>query len=356
MSKIVAITGICAALMCCFSCSSSGTLSKNAPRWVTSPDEVYPASLYLNGVGSGSDRRSAENDAVAVLARSIRQQITAATSASETFAGSNDTGFDTWYDYAGSVDTLSVIKDIPGVGFKEVWVAGNGTVYVLAQLNREETGQYCRSQIEALSSVVESEIVYASGHSGTFEALSALKYAADMATENQEYMDMLAGINPGMYRLVSPDYVNSAAVAVLAAREQEKISVGVAVSGDSDGRIAAAFSRVFADAGIKTVPVVSGLSTGTGNTSRYMLDVSVRVTELDMGGQYDYVRYVLTAALTDTVTGEQLVPYTENGREAHISVAEAAQRSYRTMEQAVAKNYSILLESYLSGLRNKSGS
>ena len=85
MSKIVAITGICAALMCCFSCSSSGTLSKNAPRWVTSPDEVYPASLYLNGVGSGSDRRSAENDAVAVLARSIRQQITAATSASETF-------------------------------------------------------------------------------------------------------------------------------------------------------------------------------------------------------------------------------------------------------------------------------
>ena len=87
-----------------------------------------------------------------------------------------------------------------------------------------------------------------------------------------------------------------------------------------------------------------------------MLDVSVRVTELDMGRQYDYVRYVLTAALTDTVTGEQLVPYTENGREAHISVAEAAQRSYRTMEQAVAKNYSILLESYLSGLRNKSGS
>lgn len=324
-------------------CASSGSVSRNAPLWVTAADDAYDSGKYLNAVGSASERQSAESAAMAQLARNIRQNIVAVSDVRKTMSGNDSAGYDTQYDYSASVAAESSVQNIPGVTFRETWTAADGTVYVLAQLEREETGRYYRKRIDERTVVIESEIVYADANEGSFEALAALSNAEQLASENQEDMDMLAGINPDMYRLVSPDYVSAAAVAVLAARQQEKVLVSVSVKGDSANRITKAFETVLVDSGLRVA--------SDGETCRYVLNASVDITEVEGNQKYEYVRYVLTAELFDSVSNKSFVPYTENGREAHISQSEAAQRAYRTVEQSIAKNYKPLVEEYLSSLR-----
>lgn len=343
MSKIVKVFFVVAFIASLIGCASGTSVSKNAPEWVTSADSVYNSAEYLNAVGSGQDRRSAENDALSLLVRGIIQNVSAVSDATKVISGSNEGGYETLYGYAASIETVAVVEDIPGVNYREVWTASNGTVYVLAQINREEVGRYYRKQIDEQTSVIESEIIYANKNPGTFEALAALGNAMDVAKENQKDIAMLAGIHPDMFRLVSPDYIGFEAVAVLYAREQEKIKVAVRVVGDSGERIAGAFESVLSATGIRLV--------SQEEESRYLLNASVTMTEIEGNEKYEYVRYVLDAELLDSVTQKVLVPYTENGREAHISQSEAQQRAYRTVEESVKKNYKPLLQEYLDSLR-----
>ncbi len=326
-----------------FGCASSGAISNGCPVWVTAADDVYSGKEFLNAVGCGLTRQEAENAAIGQLARNIRQNIISSSDASKTLIGNDVLGYDTNYDYSLSVEAITEVKNIPGVNIRETWISKDKTIYVLAQLNREEVGRHFRKQIDEKTAVIESEILYAKANTGTFEALAALENASKEAILNQENMDMLAGINPDMYRLVSPDYQSAATVCVLTAREQEKVKISVNVEGDSEERISTAFKTVLSSQGLRI--------TDNPNDARYCLNATVNMSEIDVNNKYEYVRYVLSAQLIDNVSQKVLVPYTENGREAHISQGEACQRAYRTIESAVTKKYKVLLTSYLDSLR-----
>lgn len=331
MSKIKLIKGFIITLFVAtlWSCASS---SKVAPEWVTNPESVYNANEYLWAVGSGADRKSSENDALSLLVRSIQQNVLATTESNKNLSGNESAGYNMHYDYSGSVITTSSIKEIPGVTFSQTWIASNGTVYTLALLNRQEAGRYYRQKIADLSAVVESEIVFATAHSGTFAALRALQNAVETAWENQGYIDTLAGINSDMYRMVSLDYVSAQAVEVLAARQKENIVVAVEIEGDSNGRIASVFESTLADLGLK-------IASASEPTVAYLFQGKVIMEPLKLDNKYEYARFVLDIDLIEKASGKILFPYTENGREAHVSYAEATQRAYRTMEDMLEKEF-----------------
>lgn len=343
MFKVICL--ICS-LLCVFSffaCSSSAPITQNAPQWVIAPDKLYSASEYLNAVGSGSNRREAENDALSILIKSIVQNVSSVSDASKTMTGNEKKGFEIAYDFTSSIETVSTVTDIVGVVYKEVWEDKEGTFHVLAQINREESGRYYRQEIDASNKVIGSEILYAEEHDGTFEALAALQNATSLAQENQVNMALLAGIHPDMYRLISIDYVSPAALAVMASRQTEKIKVAVKVEGDTQERIEGALEAVLAEVGLRIAD--------SEEEVRYCLEAKVSVEEMDGNEKYEYVRYILDVELVDTVTQKVLVPYTENGREAHISQSEAQQRAYRTMEASVKLKYKPLLFSFFEELR-----
>lgn len=312
-----------------WSCVSSSNV---APEWVTNPDSVYNSKEYLWAVGSGADRKGSENDALALLVRSIQQNVLATTEANKTLAGSEKSGYDINYDSSSSVVTASSIKEIPGITFPQTWIAENGTVYTLALLNRQEAGRYYRQKIADLTAVVESEIVFASAHKGTFAALNALQNAVQAAWENQGYIDTLAGIHSDMYRLVSLDYESAQAVEVLAARQKEAIMVAVEIEGDSNGRIAAVLETTLADLGLK-------ITSASEPTAAYLFRGKVIMEPLKLDNKYEYARFVLDIDLIETASGKILFPYSETGREAHVSYSEASQRAFRTMEDMLEKEF-----------------
>lgn len=331
MSKIKLLNGIIGIFLVTilFSCASSSNV---APEWVTNPESAYNSNEYLWAVGSGADRKNAENDALALLVRSIQQNVVTTTEANQRFAGNEEAGYDMNYDYSSSVLTASSIQEIPGITFPQTWIAGNGTVYTLALLNRQETGRYYRQKIADLTAVVESEIVYATANKGTFATLRALQNAVESAWENQQYIDTLAGINSNMYRMVSLEYGSAQAVEVLATRQKENIVVTVKVDGDSNGRIAAVLESTLADLGLK-------ITSPSESTATYIFQGKVMMEPLKLDNKYEYARFVIDIDLIEASSGKILFPYTENGREAHVSYGEATQRAFRTMEDMLEKEF-----------------
>jgi len=341
MSRLITILFSCVLVFCLFSSSSSGVFSK-APLWVVSVDEAYDSDSLLCAVGIGLDRKEAEYDALSSLAKSIKQNVVAKSDAQKNLVGNDSVGFDSDYDYSASVSAVSTVKDIVGVTYPEVWIDSEGKYYVLAQLNREEAGRFYKKRIEDRAVVIENQIMYSANNDGSFEALAALTNAVDLARQNEEDMSILAGVHADMYRLLSFDYSSAEAVSVLAERQREKIHVKVVVTGDSAERIKTVFSRVLTDSGL----IVSN----TQEETRYSLNVVIDMTEIEGNEKYEYVRFVVDTSLKDNDTGKILVPYTDNGREAHISLSEATQRAYRTIETNVKKEYTLLLQQYLDSL------
>lgn len=318
-------------------CSSTSNV---APEWVTNPDALYNSKDYLWAVGSGSDKKNAENDALSILAQSIQQDVIATTEAQKTFGGNDKTGYNINYDYTGNVMVDSNIKDVPGVTFPQTWISGNGTVYTMALLNRDEAGRFYRQKITDLASVIESEILFASNHEGSFVAFAALQNAVDSAWEKQGYIDILAGINPNMYRMVSLDYISAQEVEVLANRQKERIFVAVDVEGDSNERIASILEASLKELGLKAFDAGD-------ETATYLLHGKIIMEPMDHDSKYEYVRFVIDIDLIEKASGKTLFPYSKNGREAHVTHAEAEQRAYRTLEDALEKEFVPQFVDYL---------
>lgn len=335
MLKMSFFVGLFLCILFFVGCASSSV----APAWVTNPDEVLDSKVSLWAVGTGSDRKSAENDALSLLVRSIQQQVVATSDSSKVLSGSHEAGFQSSYDHSSSVATVSSIKEVPGVSFSQSWIAGNGTVYMLATLNRQEAGRFYHQKISDLSAVVESEILFATANEGTWAALAALDNAVAKAWENQGYIDILAGVHPDLYRMVSLEYGSAQAVETLAERHRDKIQVAVAVEGDSNGRVASILQSTLAEIGLK--------SAANGGSNGYVLQGTVFMEPLDNDGKYEYVRFVVDVELRELSTGKVLTSYSKNGREAHLTKKEAEQRAYRTIEDALKKELVPQLKNFV---------
>ena len=339
--RFVYVSIVCGVLLSLFSCvSTQGT--QVAPEWISSPDAVYPSADYLNGVGAGSTKKDAENEALSYLLRGIVQSVNSVVKTEKTLQGNDTVGYNTDYAYDFSVESSSSLRDIPGISFPEVWVAPNGTYYVLAQLNRNATGKFFQERVSNLSKIVESEIVYADKEKNTLKALRALKNAKEKAYENKENLTALAGINFTMYRMVANDYISPETVEVLLNRTAESIPISVTVQGDSQGRIKSGLLSGLEQAGLKSIRQDS--------TDGYVLEAVISMEDVESSTKYSYVRYVIDITLTDLKNQEVVFALSDNGREAHMSSSEARQRAYRTIESFIEKEFVQRFSDYIENL------
>jgi len=314
-------------------CSCAST--NNIPKWILSPNEVYEDSEYMSAVGYGEDRLSAENSAIASITKIVKQQVKTSTSSTENFSMlEND--WNTSKNLVSNIETNSEVE-ISGIYIQDVYPIKNGKkveYYALALINRNEAGNHYKSKIKELTSVIDQQIIEAYKNMGTFASYSILLKATELAKENDYYLDILAVINPDFYKISIPDYGNAATVEELARRCLSQIVIGFDIKGDIDGRISAAFSKVFSEYGIK-------IANFTDSDATYTFDAEVSFTPLQMSGESKnkYIRFVVNANLTELKTEKIVLPFSISGREAHLSEEEATQRAIRTIENEIKKNF-----------------
>ena len=334
--KILFFSVIIFSLFSVVSCATTGSTA--APEWVTNPYAVYPDSDYLCAVGTGDDRSFAESAAVAALSKIIKQKVSAETTASESYI-MQDSGWQEQKAIDGTVKTETDLK-ISGITIKSVWKSRT-ECYALALINREEVGRLYKTKASDLADVINAKIAAAYKDPSTFASVRLLKEAAALAAENEENLDILGVVHPDMRRIVSPEYKNAAAVSELARKMLDETRIFVSVDGDVSGRITAAFSDVIQSCGIQ-------LANEPGK-SVYTLKATLSITPFEMSNSNNnkYARYVLDAYLLQNNSAKNELSFSLNGREAHVSETEAAQRAVRTVEQEVKKKFTPLFKDLL---------
>jgi hypothetical protein len=171
----------------------------------------------------------------------------------------------------------------------------------------------------------------------SLEGFSRYQFAAVVADINLSYGNVLQvlGAAPSG-RLIKGDEYRIEAQNITKA-----IPVGVSVTNDKAGRIQGAFAKALAGLGFR-----SG-----GNNSRYVLDVNVIISDVDLpANQNKFSRIEMTANLVDTSFNAVLLPYNFNSREGHVTQSEAENRAYLAAERKINEEYGELLFDYLSRL------
>jgi hypothetical protein len=82
--------------------------------------------------------------------------------------------------------------------------------------------------------------------------------------------------------------------------------------------------------------------------TRYTLEGDLALDTLDMPNAqgYIYVRYTITAALTDNA-GVECFAYTSNSREGHLTASEARNRAIAAAEKSVTTDFTPKFEAFL---------
>lgn len=332
-------SGLCLFALCLtalFLCVSCASVTNRAPGWVMNSSDGYPDSQYMTAVGYASNRQTAEENAKAALTRIIRQTVQSETVAKETLSEASSSDRETAWEKARSIDTYVKTTSeltVTGIVIQDVFVTSEKvpTYYALALIDREDVGIIYKRRALELENAINEKISAAGKEAGPLSAFKLMRDAAELAVDNQDNLDMLAVINKDMRKSVQPAYGSAAEVEELARQALDKARVLIDVRGDESGRVAAAFAQRIQEAGLKTV------EPGSAETAAITLTADVTLEPLDLESTNKYIRYVLTGSLVENATGKEMEAYVTNGREAHVTEAEARARALRTLEQYINK-------------------
>jgi hypothetical protein len=177
---------------------------------------------------------------------------------------------------------------------------------------------------------------------GTFEAYQILNLAHNFAlvTDNLHSLLTVLDLSAVSRR---PSYGNAEAVKSLVQNAARAIIVTVTVTGDTGSRIATAFTECFNSRGFRT--------NATG-ANPYTLTASFQLEDVDLGNPRNkFVRYILNCSLKNRA-GVEILSFSENHRDGHLTEAEARQRAIRSAEQSIgstgfAANFDVFLASLL---------
>jgi hypothetical protein len=171
----------------------------------------------------------------------------------------------------------------------------------------------------------------------TLDAYARYQLAGNVADADRVFANVLSVV--GGAGIVPENLENGADYRLEASDIAKNIPIAVKVDNDRSNRIGSAFAAALSREGFRT----------GGSNSRYVLDVKISFSPVDLPNQQNkFVRYVVDANLTDVTAGNVLLPYNINGREGHISVVEAENRSLVAAERKINEAYGKALQDYFS--------
>ncbi|MDR1859219.1 MAG: hypothetical protein LBQ69_07085 [Treponema sp.] len=330
---------------CAGSPSAGSPSSRSVPLWVTDPARAYPDNEWLSVVEEEVDMRTAERAAVARLAQVFRVDLNVVTNANRQFAEAVDsvrgqTVSSDSREFAQELVSTSVVSGLIGLQV-ESWADRGGRAFANARMNRRECSARYSAMIRENEQVIGRLQEEAARHPETFEAFQMLNLAHSFALVTDNLHTLLTVLDPSTISR-RPSYGNAEAVKSLAQSAGRAIIVTVNVNGDTGDRIAKAFTECLNSRGFRT---------NAGGANPYSLAASFSLEDVDLGNPRNkFVRYILTCSLRNR-QGVEILSFSENQREGHLTESEARQRAIRTAEQSIGSTgFAVNFDAFLASL------
>jgi len=334
------------------SCASAPAQSSQggaAPEWVNNLNRAFPASDWVAVIASGSSQRLAEQQAMNALARAFRTDVSSLTQTSQRFsqivneaAGKRTISMEQAQDFSQEVNTSTNIQGLIGVQ-TDHFQARDGTFYVNARMNRRECAPRYTRMIQENSAVISQLLTMATRQQISFEAYSALNFAAVIAEITDNFQNILEVLDPTAVNR-KPAYGGANAIKARMRELANSITIGILVNTadrNDEILIRRALATFFTEKGFTINEQGSGL---------YVLNTNVRFEALPFSDRLQSSRYYFNAALTDR-NNRTLFTFTEDDRKNHNLPAEAKRLAVRAVESSVKEEkFATDLDTWLNSL------
>jgi hypothetical protein len=313
------------------SCLASAS-AQSKPEWVDRPSAAYPDPLYVSAVGAGYDRNAAERNALAALTAFFKQSVTSRVSISDRERQAGGMSYSV-SDMSQSIETSAALDKLMGAEIKETWNdTANRVWYAAAVMEKKSCAALYAAELDKAVRDVKSLIAMPGGV--TFESIAKCKKAYALTVDADTYTLMLSMLDGEDRRVEMSDLVSEINAAMEAAKA---IPVDVRVSGDSNGRIEAAFAKAL---------VAEGFRTG-GSNSRFVVKAAFSTAAAPKTAYFN-TRYTVDAALVDTAAGAELFTFNIANRESHPAGQESADnRALIAAEKKITDDFPASLREYL---------
>ncbi|GHU42005.1 hypothetical protein FACS1894190_10790 [Spirochaetia bacterium] len=318
-----------------------------APVWVTDVKAAYPESEWLTAVETASTKDMAASKASSSLAAIFKVDVKGVATAMQNISSFGGGAYSKSMGLDEQIQTTVDVAGLMGV-LHDSWTGPDGKEWSCARMNRKSGTETYTALIKDNAGNINTLIADAAKSKGTFDAYQTLGFAYNLAIITDNYMDLLSVLNTAARNAIKFDYGNAASVRALIQNAAAAVVVNVTVTTDTSGRIAKAFSEVFTARGFRT--------SSSASTATYILKVTFKQSDVDLPQNPNkFVRYEITASLTDSKTGKEAVNFSANDRSGHSNVSEARQRSLRDAEKKITDTtdedgFAVQFDGYIASL------
>lgn len=317
------------------------------PEWITLPSGVYPAEKYMNGTGSGTNRETAELEAVKNLSSVFGQTVKSNTAASKKMERALSEGkvsFSSAENLQQNITSQIEAENLIGIEIAEYFYnKPEKKWYAVAILEREKASAVYQKYIEKNDEAVRKAIKESEKNPGTFYGYSEICFAAEIASENDKLVKNLTVIDFESGNEISKKVVSLQNTQLAKKKFAENITIYVQISGDRDNKIKSAFQDIFSKYGFKTSP---------SKKEKYNLEGKYS-SEISQKGKIIYCVYSLDLDFSDVLQAESLFAINLKGREGSLSESDATNRTYRALEKDIGTQFSKNFDSYINNLSFK---
>lgn len=317
------------------------------PKWITLPSGVYPAEKYMNGTGSGTNRETAELEAVRNLSSVFGQTVKSNTAASKKMEQALSEGkvsFSSAENLQQNITSQIEAENLIGIEIAEYFYnKPEKKWYAVAILDREKASAVYQEYIEKNDAAARKAIKESEKNPGTFYGYSEICFAAEIASENDKLVKNLTVIDFESGNEISKKVVSLQNTQLAKKKFAENITIYVKISGDRDNKIKSAFQDIFSKYGFKTSP---------SKKEKYNLEGKYS-SEISQKGKIIYCVYSLDLDFSDVLQAESLFAINLKGREGSLSESDATNRTYRTLEKDIGTQFNKNFDSYINNLSFK---
>jgi hypothetical protein len=340
MFKAISFSSFLLTIVFLTTCATSTNNNAQRPEWVLSPYSVFPRTHYIAAVGHGTNRRTAETDAMAQLVAVFNNYVSVDTSVIERYDETIGRGGSNWTNNTRIESDVrtSAQGTLFGAEIRDVWFDGTQTYNAVALMEIAKAKPLYTDLINNNLSVIERLTTMSDSERNSLDGFARYRFASVIADVNTFAVNVLSVIDGAeAFR-----NINGGTVYMLGANEiARNISIIIDVDNDRSNRIKAAFAEVFTKQGFRT----------SGNDPHYALVVNVVLSPVEFVNQtLMHSRYEVNADLIDIETGIVLLPFNISGRESHNTAGQAENRALIFAERRIAAEYAQALRNYLDGL------
>ena len=313
------------------------------PDWVGGESIQYPSSGYLTGVGYDADRKSAEDQARAEIAKIFVSRVHSRTKMYQDYLQTTPSG------KSGSEETFSIqeITDVStekvlsGVRIAQIYQQSRPEqlYYALAVLDRDQSATILSDRIRKLDREMEMLLDMANAESDVFKKIKYLRQSIGKHAMREAYDTELRIVSRSGRGISSPIHF-TAIKSELDAILLRDFLIGVSVTGNRGGEVQDALVQGLNQEGFSISEDV--------NAAHVHIGGAVEIRPMERGtAEWKYVRWRAHFDMVDKASGSVFGSFTRTGREGHLNLQQAEDRAVRKIRDTLTTEIAGEVRKYI---------